>query len=148
MRPLARRSVKPKLSDLPVKNKFTNPFAEFPREVGVLVFASFLSQLALESSLRRCHSSLVHSELITLKYGAISRPLPLHVLPQGSLAANSLITLARDSSIHLVSVLFLSLLCCWNGAELQPTLNLPCCRRLRFFYVLSRSGFNFVARRR
>ena len=23
------------------KNKFTNPFAEFPREVGVLVFASF-----------------------------------------------------------------------------------------------------------
>ena len=35
MKPQARRLVK-KLTD-----KFTNPFAEFPREVGVLVFASF-----------------------------------------------------------------------------------------------------------
>lgn len=40
-RQLARLSDKPRAKHITVKNKFTNPFAEFPREVGVLVFASF-----------------------------------------------------------------------------------------------------------
>ena len=40
-RQLARLSDKPRAKHITVKTKFTNPFAEFPREVGVLVFASF-----------------------------------------------------------------------------------------------------------
>ena len=41
MKQQVRLSGNSKAKEISVKNKFTNPFAEFPREVGVLVFASF-----------------------------------------------------------------------------------------------------------
>jgi MFS family permease len=41
MKQQVRLSGSSKAKGISVKNKFTNPFAEFPREVGVLVFASF-----------------------------------------------------------------------------------------------------------
>jgi hypothetical protein len=70
-----------------MKSKFSNPLAEFPREVGVLVFASFF---------------------VAVGFGIISPTLPLFARSFGVSHAreNSSITSVNVSFIHSVLVLF------------------------------------------
>jgi MFS family permease len=125
------------------KSRFSNPFAEFPREVGVLVFASFF---------------------VAVGFGIIAPTLPLFARSFGvnnaqvgsilsafafarfasGLISGKLVDIFGERLVYTVGIAFVSALIFCRGflSKLRTALDLPRSRWAWIFNVLRRSWFN------